>query len=39
MEEPVFRTLLTSFLPKDEPVYVLVPRADYHRLKASWKLP
>jgi L,D-peptidoglycan transpeptidase YkuD (ErfK/YbiS/YcfS/YnhG family) len=39
MEEPAFRTLLTSFLPKDEPVYVLVPRADYHRLKASWKLP
>ena len=39
MEEPAFRTLLESFLPKDEPVYVLVPRADYSRLKASWKLP
>ena len=39
MEEPSFRTLLESFLPKDEPVYVLVPRTDYNRLKASWKLP
>lgn len=39
MEEPAFRTLLESFLPKDEPVYVLVPRADYNRLKASWRLP
>jgi L,D-peptidoglycan transpeptidase YkuD (ErfK/YbiS/YcfS/YnhG family) len=39
MEAPAFRTLLKSFLPKDEPVYVLVPRADYNRLKASWKLP
>ena len=39
MEEPALRTLLESFLPKDEPVYVLVPRADYIRLKDSWKLP
>jgi L,D-peptidoglycan transpeptidase YkuD (ErfK/YbiS/YcfS/YnhG family) len=39
MEEPAFRTLLESFLPKDESVYVLVPRAEYDRLKAAWKLP
>jgi hypothetical protein len=26
-------------LPKDEPVYVLLPRPDYDRLKASWELP
>ena len=39
MEEPAFRNLLKSFLPKDEPVYVLMPRADYSRLKTSWRLP
>jgi hypothetical protein len=39
MEEPAFRNLLESFLPKDEPVYVLMPRAHYNRLKASWRLP
>ena len=39
MKEPAFHTLLESFLPKDEPVYGLVPRAEYDRLKAAWKLP
>lgn len=39
MEESAFHTLLESFLPKDEPVYVLVPLTDYHRLQTSWKLP
>jgi L,D-peptidoglycan transpeptidase YkuD (ErfK/YbiS/YcfS/YnhG family) len=39
MDEPAFRELLSSFLPKDEPIYVLLPRPDYDRLKASWKLP
>jgi L,D-peptidoglycan transpeptidase YkuD (ErfK/YbiS/YcfS/YnhG family) len=39
MDEPAFRELLSSFLPKDEPTYVLLPRPDYDRLKASWKLP
>ena len=39
MEEPAFRILLESFHPADEPVYVLVPRAEYHRLRESWKLP
>ena len=39
MEEPAFRTLLESFQPSDEPVYVLLPRAEYNRLKESWKLP
>lgn len=39
MEEPAFRTLLESFRPADEPAYVLLPRAEYHRLRESWKLP
>ena len=39
MDELAFRELLSSFLPKDEPVYVLLPRPDYNRLKASWELP
>jgi len=39
MDEFAFRELLSSFLPKDEPIYVLLPRTDYDRLKASWKLP
>jgi len=39
MDEHAFRELLSSFLPKDEPIYVLLPRPDYDRLKASWKLP
>jgi L,D-peptidoglycan transpeptidase YkuD (ErfK/YbiS/YcfS/YnhG family) len=39
MDELAFRELLSSFLPKDEPVYVLLPRPDYDRLKASWELP
>ena len=39
MEEPAFRTLVESFRPVDEPVYVLLPRVEYDRLQTSWKLP
>ena len=39
MEESSFHALLQSFQPKDNPVYVLLPRDDYSRLKVSWKLP
>ncbi len=39
MPEPAFRKLLSSFSPKDEPVYVLLPRSDYDRLKTPWQLP
>lgn len=39
MDELAFRELLSSFLPNDAPVYVLLPRPDYDRLKASWELP
>ena len=39
MDELAFRELLSSFLPKDDPIYVLLPRPDYDRLKASWELP
>jgi len=39
MEEPAFRNLLESFQPSDEPVYVLVPRVEYDRLRTAWKLP
>lgn len=39
MEEASFYALLQSFRPKDNPVYVLLPREDYRRLKPSWKLP
>lgn len=34
-----FETLFAYFSPKEVPVYVLVPRAEYDRLKPSWKLP
>jgi hypothetical protein len=39
MEEPAFRTLVESFRPVDEPVYVLLPRVEYDRLRTTWKLP
>lgn len=34
-----FESLFSRLNPKDEPVYVLLPRSDYDRLKSSWKLP
>jgi len=39
MEEASFRNLLSSFRPAEDPVYVLLPREEYDRLKPSWKLP
>ncbi len=39
LEEPDFHALLNSFSPSDHPVYVLLPRIDYDRLRSTWKLP
>ncbi|HET7359049.1 MAG TPA: hypothetical protein VFJ04_02780 [Rhodanobacteraceae bacterium] len=39
MSEATMRRLLAWLKPKDNPVFVLLPRAEYVRLQADWKLP
>jgi L,D-peptidoglycan transpeptidase YkuD (ErfK/YbiS/YcfS/YnhG family) len=39
MTEPVMRELLAWLRDDQHPVFVLLPRAEYARLKASWGLP
>ncbi len=39
MSEVDLRNLLTSFSPLDHPLYILLPRSEYYRLRASWRLP
>ena len=39
MEESGFRQLLGSFTPADQPIYVLLPNAEYLRFQDRWKLP
>jgi L,D-peptidoglycan transpeptidase YkuD (ErfK/YbiS/YcfS/YnhG family) len=39
MAEPRLRALIAWLDPARQPVYVLLPRADYQRLRAEWKLP
>ncbi|MGH8176887.1 MAG: L,D-transpeptidase family protein [Steroidobacter sp.] len=39
MDESVMHTLLGWLQPEQHPVFVLLPQAEYARLKARWKLP
>jgi hypothetical protein len=33
------QSLLAWLKPQDHPVFVLLPQAEYDRLRASWRLP
>lgn len=39
MEETRLRELIARLDPSKQPIYVLLPKAEYERYKASWKLP
>lgn len=39
MAVPVMRRLLAWLRPEDQPVFVLLPLAEYQRLRATWQLP
>ena len=39
MAPPVMQSLLAWLKPQDHPVFVLLPQAEYDRLRASWQLP
>ncbi len=39
MTEPAMRDLLAWLQPGDDPVFVLLPAAEYARLRAAWQLP
>jgi len=39
MAEPVLTRLLKWLKPQDHPVFVLLPQAEYARLKSAWDLP
>ena len=39
MTETDLHQLLQSFSPADHPLYVLLPRSEYYRLRTSWGLP
>jgi L,D-peptidoglycan transpeptidase YkuD (ErfK/YbiS/YcfS/YnhG family) len=39
MDEPVMRKLLAWLQPAQRPIFVLLPREEYERVKAMWKLP
>ncbi|MGB3270494.1 MAG: L,D-transpeptidase family protein [Rhodanobacter sp.] len=39
MTPAVMQSLLAWLKPQDHPVFVLLPQAEYDRLRASWRLP
>jgi L,D-peptidoglycan transpeptidase YkuD (ErfK/YbiS/YcfS/YnhG family) len=39
MAEPVMQALVAWLRPQDHPVFVLLPRKEYARLKSAWDLP
>jgi L,D-peptidoglycan transpeptidase YkuD (ErfK/YbiS/YcfS/YnhG family) len=39
MAEPALQALLAWLRPQEHPVFVLLPRAEYARLKSAWDLP
>ena len=39
MAEPIMRELLDWIDPTRQPAFVLLPRAEYQRLRQTWKLP
>lgn len=39
MPEPRLRQIISWIDPEQQPLYVLLPQADYDRFRAEWKLP
>jgi hypothetical protein len=39
MEEPRLAALLAQLDPTDQPLFILLPRAEYTALAAAWGLP
>lgn len=39
LPEPALRKLISKLNPKKKPLYVLLPKAEYQRLRAEWQLP
>ena len=39
MDEAKLRDLIARIDPTRQPLYVLLPKADYERLRGPWKLP
>lgn len=39
MAPPLMQSLLAWLKPQDHPVFVLLPQAEYERLRATWQLP
>jgi L,D-peptidoglycan transpeptidase YkuD (ErfK/YbiS/YcfS/YnhG family) len=39
MEEAKLRTLISRIEPASRPLYVLLPKADYEKIRKPWKLP
>lgn len=39
MTPPVMQSLLAWLKPQDHPVFVLLPQAEYERLRGEWQLP
>ncbi|MCK9589092.1 MAG: L,D-transpeptidase family protein [Terrimicrobiaceae bacterium] len=39
MSEPNLRNLIAAVDPSKSPLYVVLPRSEYARLRAAWKLP
>jgi len=39
MAEPALRRLLAWLQPQRHPLFVLLPQAEYRRLRTAWQLP
>ena len=39
MTERDLHQLLQTFSPADRPLYILLPRSEYNRLRTPWGLP
>jgi L,D-peptidoglycan transpeptidase YkuD (ErfK/YbiS/YcfS/YnhG family) len=39
MEEAKLRALVSRIDPTRQPLYVLLPKAEYEKYRAAWKLP
>jgi hypothetical protein len=39
MSEQNLRSLIAGINPSKNPLYVILPKAEYERLRSAWKLP
>ena len=39
MNEPTMKALIAWLRADAQPIFVLLPRAEYNRLKSDWQLP